>query len=163
MELAGGPPEGRQVKVFWPGGSSAPVLPESMLDTHTDMEALAAARSMGGSGGVIVMDDTHCVVKAAYRLLKFYAYESCGKWTPWRVRGAHVRADPGQPGLADRDGHAHPRVGRPAERPLPVRARRLGRMGHRLDDPPLPRGVRGPLPAARMQRGQGGRACLTST
>jgi NADH-quinone oxidoreductase subunit F len=73
------------VKVFWPGGSSAPVLPESMLDTHTDMEALAAARSMGGSGGVIVMDDSHCVVRAAYRLLRFYAHESCGKCTPCRV------------------------------------------------------------------------------
>jgi len=85
MELAGGPPEGRRVKVFWPGGSSAPVLPESMLDTTTDMEALAAARSMGGSGGVIVMDDTHCVVKAAYRLLQFYAHESCGKCTPCRI------------------------------------------------------------------------------
>jgi NADH-quinone oxidoreductase subunit F len=87
MELAGGPPDGRKIKVFWPGGSSAPVLPESMLDTQTDMEALAAARSMGGSGGVIVMDDTHCVVKAAHRLLKFYAYESCGKCTPCRVGG----------------------------------------------------------------------------
>ena len=87
MELGGGPPEGRRVKVFWPGGSSAPVLPESMLDTTTDMEALAAARSMGGSGGVVVMDDTHCVVKAAYRLLKFYAHESCGKCTPCRVGG----------------------------------------------------------------------------
>ena len=85
MELAGGVPEGRRLKVFWPGGSSAPVLPESMLDTTTDMEALAAARSMGGSGGVIVMDDSHCVVKAAYRLLRFYAHESCGKCTPCRI------------------------------------------------------------------------------
>ena len=87
MELAGGPPDGRNVKVFWPGGSSAPVLPESMLDTHTDMEALAAARSMGGSGGVIVMDDSHCIIRAAHRLLKFYAHESCGKCTPCRVGG----------------------------------------------------------------------------
>src|SRR6266852_2251521 len=87
MELAGGPPEGRNLKVFWPGGSSAPVLPAAMLDTHTDMEALAAARSMGGSGGVIVMDDSHCVVKAAARLLRFYAHESCGKCTPCRVGG----------------------------------------------------------------------------
>src|SRR5207248_9961741 len=71
MELGGGVPEGRDLKVFWPGGSSAPVLPASMLDTKTDMESLAAARSMGGSGGVIVMDDTHCVVKAAHRLLQF--------------------------------------------------------------------------------------------
>jgi NADH-quinone oxidoreductase subunit F len=87
MELAGGPSDGRKLKVFWPGGSSAPVLPESMLDTHTDMEALAAARSMGGSGGVIVMDDTHCVIRAAHRLLQFYAHESCGKCTPCRVGG----------------------------------------------------------------------------
>jgi len=85
MELAGGPPEGRKVKVFWPGGSSAPVLPESMLDMTTDAEALAAAKSMGGSGGVIVMDDSHCVVKAAHRLLQFYAHESCGKCTPCRI------------------------------------------------------------------------------
>ncbi len=87
MDLAGGPPDGRKVKVFWPGGSSAPVLPESMLDTTTDMEALAAAKSMGGSGGVIVMDDSNCVVRAAYRLLQFYAHESCGKCTPCRVGG----------------------------------------------------------------------------
>ena len=87
FDLAGGPPDGRKVKVFWPGGSSAPVLPESMLDTTTDMEALAAAKSMGGSGGVIVMDDSHCVVRAAYRLLQFYAHESCGKCTPCRVGG----------------------------------------------------------------------------
>jgi len=63
------------------------VLPASMLDTKTDMEALAAARSMGGSGGVIVMDDSHCIVRAAHRLLKFYAHESCGKCTPCRVGG----------------------------------------------------------------------------
>jgi NADH-quinone oxidoreductase subunit F len=58
-----------------------------MLDTPTDMESLAAAGSMGGSGGVVVMDDSHCVFRAAYRLLKFYAYESCGKCTPCRVGG----------------------------------------------------------------------------
>lgn len=85
MELAGGPPEGRRVKVFWPGGSSAPVLPESMLDVSTDLDELARVGSMGGSGGVIVMDDSHCVVKAAARLLQFYAHESCGKCTPCRV------------------------------------------------------------------------------
>jgi NADH-quinone oxidoreductase subunit F len=87
MELAGGPPPGRRVKVFWPGGSSAPVLPESMLDTSTDLDELARVGSMGGSGGVIVMDDSGCVVKAAARLLRFYAHESCGKCTPCRVGG----------------------------------------------------------------------------
>jgi NADH-quinone oxidoreductase subunit F len=87
MELAGGPPPGRRVKAFWPGGSSAPVLPESGLDISTDLDELARAGSMGGSGGVIVMDDSHCVVKAARRLLEFYAHESCGKCTPCRVGG----------------------------------------------------------------------------
>src|SRR5205085_11719344 len=77
----------RELKCFWPGGSSAKVLPASMLDVGTDMEALAAADSMGGSGGVIVADDSTCVVKAAYRLLRFYAHESCGKCTPCRVGG----------------------------------------------------------------------------
>ncbi|MGH7777569.1 MAG: NADH-quinone oxidoreductase subunit NuoF [Candidatus Dormibacterales bacterium] len=86
-DLAGGPLPGRTIKVFWPGGCSAPVLPGSMLDTPTDMESLAAARSMAGSGGVIVMDETHCVVRAAHRLLQFYAFESCGKCTPCRVGG----------------------------------------------------------------------------
>jgi NADH-quinone oxidoreductase subunit F len=87
MELAGGPPPGRRVKVFWPGGSSAPVLPESMLDVSTDLDELARVGSMGGSGGVIVMDDSYCVVKGARRLLQFYAHESCGKCTPCRVGG----------------------------------------------------------------------------
>ena len=87
VELAGGPPPGRRVKVFWPGGSSAQVLPESMLDLSTDLDEIARAGSMAGSGGVIVMDDAHCVVKAAHRLLRFYAHESCGKCTPCRIGG----------------------------------------------------------------------------
>ncbi len=87
MELGGGPLPGRKVKVFWPGGSSAPVLPESMLDTSTDFTELDRVGSMAGSGGVIVMDDSHCVVRAAHRLLRFYAHESCGKCTPCRVGG----------------------------------------------------------------------------
>jgi NADH-quinone oxidoreductase subunit F len=87
MELAGGPPQGHEVKAFWPGGSSAAVLPGSMLDVASDMESLAAAGSMAGSGGIIVMDDSWCIVPAAYRLLQFYARESCGKCTPCRVGG----------------------------------------------------------------------------
>ena len=87
MDMAGGPPPGRRVKAFWPGGSSAPVLPEWGLDVSTDLDELARAGSMGGSGGIIVMDDSHCMVKAARRLLQFYAHESCGKCTPCRVGG----------------------------------------------------------------------------
>src|ERR1700694_1684939 len=85
--LAGGPKAGRKIKVWWAGGSSAPGLTGHMLDTGTDLEALAAVGSMGGSGGVIVADDTRCVVKMAYRLMQFYAHESCGKCTPCRVGG----------------------------------------------------------------------------
>ena len=85
LGLAGGPRPGRKIKVWWPGGSSSPVLTADMLGTGTDLEALAAVSSMGGSGGVIVADDTRCVVKMAYRLLQFYAHESCGKCTPCRV------------------------------------------------------------------------------
>jgi len=87
LGLAGGPRPGRKIKVWWPGGSSSPVLTADMLDTHTDLEALAAVQSMGGSGGVIVADDTRCVVRMAHRLLQFYAHESCGKCTPCRVGG----------------------------------------------------------------------------
>ena len=86
-DLAGGPLEGRQFKAFWPGGSSAPVLTADQIDVTTDMEALAAAGSMAGSGGVIVADDSTCMVRAAHRLLQFYAHESCGKCTPCRVGG----------------------------------------------------------------------------
>ncbi|HEX6488475.1 MAG TPA: NADH-quinone oxidoreductase subunit NuoF [Candidatus Dormibacteraeota bacterium] len=85
--MAGGALPGRTLKVFWPGGSSAPVLPASMLDTTTDTEELKKLGTMGGSGGVIVMDDSYCVVRGAYRLLQFYAYESCGKCTPCRIGG----------------------------------------------------------------------------
>src|SRR5258708_5489734 len=85
--LAGGMFPGRKLKVFWPGGSSAQVLPASMIDTSTDLDGLKALGTMGGSGGIIVMDDSHCVVKAAARLLRFYAHESCGKCTPCRVGG----------------------------------------------------------------------------
>lgn len=87
MEFAGGPRPGRKVKAFWPGGSSMKVLPASLIDTTTDLEALAAVDSMGGSGGVIVVDDSRCMFKLAHRLLQFYARESCGKCTPCRVGG----------------------------------------------------------------------------
>ncbi|HEX6548446.1 MAG TPA: NADH-quinone oxidoreductase subunit NuoF [Candidatus Dormibacteraeota bacterium] len=86
-EIAGGPLEGHEFKAFWPGGSSSPVLPASMMTVGTDAEALAAAASMAGSGGCMVADDRTCMVEAAHRLLKFYAHESCGKCTPCRVGG----------------------------------------------------------------------------
>src|SRR3989449_8398930 len=87
MELAGGIAGGHDLKVFWPGGSSAPVLPASMLDTKTDMESLAAARSMGGSGGRTGVGDQHCIVRAASAPLTVSCREACGKCTPCRIGG----------------------------------------------------------------------------
>ncbi len=68
-----------------PGGSSAPVLPAGiMMDITMDYDAIAKAGSMLGSGAVIVMDDTRCMVKALLRLSYFYQHESCGQCTPCR-------------------------------------------------------------------------------
>ena len=85
LELAGGVREGRTLKAVIPGGSSAPVLPAStMMDLTMDYDAIAKAGSMLGSGAVIVMDDTRCMVKSLMRLSYFYQHESCGQCTPCR-------------------------------------------------------------------------------
>jgi NADH-quinone oxidoreductase subunit F len=68
-----------------PGGSSAPVLPASvMLELTMDYDAIAKAGSMLGSGAVIVMDDSRCMVRSLLRLSYFYQHESCGQCTPCR-------------------------------------------------------------------------------
>jgi NADH-quinone oxidoreductase subunit F len=82
--LAGGPPDGRSVKLWFPGGSSAPVLTEDDLDIPYDFDSLAKAGSMLGSGAIIVVDDTNPVLEIAFKLAKFYAHESCGKCVPCR-------------------------------------------------------------------------------
>ncbi len=85
LELAGGVRGGRKLKAVIPGGSSAPVLPASvMMDLTMDYDAIAKAGSMMGSGAVIVMDDTRCMVKSLLRLSYFYMHESCGQCTPCR-------------------------------------------------------------------------------
>jgi NADH-quinone oxidoreductase subunit F len=85
LELAGGVRSGRQLKAVIPGGSSAPVLPAKiMMDTTMDYDAIAKAGSMLGSGAVIVMDDSRCMVKSLLRLSYFYQHESCGQCTPCR-------------------------------------------------------------------------------
>jgi NADH-quinone oxidoreductase subunit F len=84
-ELAGGPPEGREIKCFFPGGSSAPVLTgDEGLDLTYDFETMAQAGSMLGSGSIIVVDDSQPLVPLALRLAQFYRHESCGKCTPCR-------------------------------------------------------------------------------
>jgi NADH-quinone oxidoreductase subunit F len=84
--LAGGPPEGRSIKFWFPGGSSAPVLPgtDEYLDLPYDFESMAKAGSMLGSGAIIVVDDSIPVVDVALKTAKFYRHESCGKCTPCR-------------------------------------------------------------------------------
>jgi NADH-quinone oxidoreductase subunit F len=85
LELAGGMRAGRQLKAVIPGGSSAPVLPASiMMDVTMDYDSIAKAGSMLGSGAVIVMDDSRCMVKSLQRLSYFYMHESCGQCTPCR-------------------------------------------------------------------------------
>jgi NADH-quinone oxidoreductase subunit F len=85
LELAGGMREGRALKAVIPGGSSAPVLPANvMMDLTMDYDAIAKAGSMLGSGAVIVMDDTRCMVRSLLRLSYFYQHESCGQCTPCR-------------------------------------------------------------------------------
>ncbi|MGH2695564.1 MAG: NADH-quinone oxidoreductase subunit NuoF, partial [Actinomycetota bacterium] len=83
-ELAGGVPSGKRVKAWTPGGSSTPFLTDDHLDTPLDFESVQAAGSLLGTGAVIVLDETDCVVDAALRFTQFYAHESCGKCTPCR-------------------------------------------------------------------------------
>ena len=86
LELAGGVRGGRQLKAVIPGGSSSPVIPGPlMMDLTMDYDSIAKeGGSMLGSGAVIVMDETRCMVKSLQRLSYFYAHESCGQCTPCR-------------------------------------------------------------------------------
>jgi NADH-quinone oxidoreductase subunit F len=85
LELAGGMRGGRRIKAVIPGGSSMPVLPgEVMMATDMDYDSIAKAGSMLGSGAVIVMDETRCMVRSLERLSYFYYEESCGQCTPCR-------------------------------------------------------------------------------
>jgi NADH-quinone oxidoreductase subunit F len=85
LEMAGGMRGGRKLKACIPGGSSMPVLPaEVMMATDMDYDSIAKAGSMLGSGAVIIMDETRCMVKSLLRLSYFYFEESCGQCTPCR-------------------------------------------------------------------------------
>ena len=85
LEFAGGLFEGRTLKAVIPGGSSMPVMPaEAIMNCNMDYDSLQAAGSMVGSGGVIVMDDTTCMVQVLERIAYFYFVESCGQCTPCR-------------------------------------------------------------------------------
>ena len=84
LEVCGGMYKGRALKAFIPGGASAAMLPAAQRDIRMDFDTLAKAGSMLGSAAVIVMDETVCLVRAAARLAKFFAHESCGQCTPCR-------------------------------------------------------------------------------
>ncbi|MGE5622036.1 MAG: NADH-quinone oxidoreductase subunit NuoF [Bacillota bacterium] len=106
LELAGGMRDGKKIKAVIPGGSSMPVLTgEVMMNTDMDYDSIAKAGSMLGSGAVIVMNETRCMVKSLLRLSYFYYEESCGQCTPcregtgWLYRMVH-RIEHGQ-GRAD--------------------------------------------------------------
>ena len=106
LELAGGMRDGKKIKAVIPGGSSMPVITgDLMMATDMDYDSIAKAGSMLGSGAVIVMDDTRCMVKSLLRLSYFYYEESCGQCTPcregtgWLYRMVH-RIEHGQ-GRAD--------------------------------------------------------------
>jgi NADH-quinone oxidoreductase subunit F len=83
-DLAGGPPPGRSVKCWFPGGSSSPVLTGADLDIPYDFDSLAKAGSMLGSGAIIVVDDSTPILDVALKVARFYRHESCGKCTPCR-------------------------------------------------------------------------------
>ncbi|MEM6819283.1 MAG: NADH-quinone oxidoreductase subunit NuoF [Pseudomonadota bacterium] len=85
LEMCGGVWKGRKLKAVIPGGSSVPVVPgEIIMDCTMDYDSLKAAGSSFGTGAVMVMDDTTCMVRVLRRISRFYMAESCGQCTPCR-------------------------------------------------------------------------------
>lgn len=110
LELAGGMRNGNKIKAVIPGGTSMKVLPgDVMMTLDMDYDSIQKAGSGLGSGAVIIMDETTCMVDALYRISEFYMDESCGQCTPcregtgWMVRLIHrIRAGHGEPGDAEK-------------------------------------------------------------
>lgn len=105
MEDCGGIVGGRKIKAVIPGGSSSPVLRGDEIDISLEFDAVKAAGSMSGSGGVIVFDDSTCMVRALARISKFYAEESCGQCTPCREGTAWMEA------ICEKIEHGHATAG----------------------------------------------------
>ncbi|QRN02671.1 NADH-quinone oxidoreductase subunit NuoF [Legionella sp. MW5194] len=110
LDLAGGVRNGNKIKAVIPGGSSMRVLPgDVMMGLDMDYDSIQKAGSGLGSGAVIIMDETTCMVDALYRISEFYMDESCGQCTPcregtgWMVRLIHrIREGHGEPGDIDK-------------------------------------------------------------
>jgi NADH-quinone oxidoreductase subunit F len=90
FDYAGGLYPGRKIKAIQPGGGSSAAIFEEDLDTGVDFDSLAAKKTMLGSGAVVVMDDTACLVRASMTLVRFFEHESCGQCTPCREGGHWV-------------------------------------------------------------------------
>src|SRR5437588_1972551 len=90
-EVGGGVRGGKKLKAVIPGGSSCPVLKAEECDLPMDYDSLMKAKSMLGSGGVVVMDEDTCMVKACMRIMRFYAHESCGWCIPCREGTAWLK------------------------------------------------------------------------
>ncbi len=106
---AGGIRNGHRLKAVIPGGASTPVLTGDRIDTPMAFETLAAAGSALGTGAIIVMDETTCMVEVARRLTKFFAHESCGRCVPCRIGSQRlyetldrIEHGKGQPGDVER-------------------------------------------------------------
>ncbi|MBI4483846.1 MAG: NADH-quinone oxidoreductase subunit NuoF [Acidobacteria bacterium] len=87
----GGIRGGRQLKGVIPGGASCPILRAEEIDVEMDFDALQKIGSMFGTGCPVVMDETTCMVEAAYSVAKFFAHESCGQCTPCREGAEWIR------------------------------------------------------------------------
>jgi NADH-quinone oxidoreductase subunit F len=109
FESAGGLHEGRTLKAVIPGGSSAPIMTaDEAMEVNSDFDALQKAGSMGGSGGMMVLDDTVCIVQSTYIIAEFYHDESCGQCSPcregtgWMEKIVHrIEHGEGRPGDVD--------------------------------------------------------------
>jgi NADH-quinone oxidoreductase subunit F len=109
FEYAGGLHEGRTLKAVIPGGSSTPIITaEEAMQVNCDANSLQQVGSMGGSAGMIVLDDTVCIVQSTYILSEFYHDESCGQCTPcregtgWMEKLLHrIEHGEGRPGDVD--------------------------------------------------------------
>ena len=107
-KYAGGTPSGRPVKAIIPGGVSMPVLTAQNLDVNMDHDSLQKAGTLLGTGGVVVMDDSVCVVRAAAVIARFFRHETCGQCTNCREGTAFlykllVRIEKGEGTTADLD------------------------------------------------------------
>ena len=90
-EIGGGVPEGRTLKAVLVGGPSGGCVPASLCDTPVDYEALKSVGAIMGSGGLVVLDDTDCMVDIARYFLEFTQDESCGKCTSCRIGTMRMR------------------------------------------------------------------------